>query len=445
VKRFRQGLLVFDNIEASMKKWLLGLLFSSIILATFSSNVIFQTKAQDKMPSLFVGVDVAYENMTEIKNLVDEISPYTNTFVIGCSAISHEVTRLEETCQYLYERGLFFIVYQEWPLDYKFLFPSTSTWTQTAKNRWGEHFLGLYYLDESGGKQLDQVPLWKVINNPVNYSDAGAQFNKNVSRSVNWFRSGYSNWTDISLFMSDYALYWFDYKAGYDVILTQLGWNYSRQLNVALCRGAAAVQDKEWGAIIPWTYTEPPYIENGTELYKDMVLAYDNGAKYIIVFDSNEEYTQGILKDEHLAALKQFWHYAQDNPRNEVPQEERVAYVLPKDYAYGFRGPNDKVWGLWEADDFAYEQSVAINDLLVKYGSGLDIIYGDGSTPNSTNGYQQIIYWNQTGNSDPVQTPIVSGEKTYSLNTIYAATLFAGASIAIATSLLVARRKRIPI
>ena len=36
-------------------------------------------------------------------------------------------------------------------------------------------------------------------------------------------------------------------------------------------------------------------MESGPELYNDMVLAYENGAKYIVVFDSNANYTQNVL------------------------------------------------------------------------------------------------------------------------------------------------------
>ena len=52
---------------------------------------------------------------------------------------------------------------------------------------------------------------------------------------------------NLALFTADYALYWFDYKAGYDVLSREFGWNHSRLLNLALCRGAASVQGKEWG------------------------------------------------------------------------------------------------------------------------------------------------------------------------------------------------------
>ena len=93
------------------------------------------------------------------------------------------------------------------------------------------------------------------------------------------------DWKGNSLFTSDYALYWFDYKAGYDTLFAQFGWNYSRQLNVALCRGAATVQSKDWGAKVTGEYTMPPHIESGEQLYKDLILAYENRAKSIVVFD----------------------------------------------------------------------------------------------------------------------------------------------------------------
>ena len=97
------------------------------------------------------------------------------------------------------------------------------------------------------------------------------------------------------------------------------------------------------GVIVTWTYNNQPYIESGPDLYEDLVLAYENGAKYIVIFDSNEDYTGGILEDEHLEAMKNFWEYSEENPRKSVPIKDRVAFVLPENFAYGFRGPLDKI------------------------------------------------------------------------------------------------------
>ena len=58
-----------------------------------------------------------------------------------------------------------------------------------------------------------------------------------------------------------------------------------------------------------------------------MVLAYDNGAKYIIVFDSNEQ-GGSTLTEAHYDAIERFYNYAQTNPPKTSPKSERTAYVL---------------------------------------------------------------------------------------------------------------------
>ncbi len=367
-----------------MKSISLAILVSILIVALLLLNYGFLGDSQiEASPEFFVGVDVAYADLPAIKELIDKISSYTNLFVIGSTGISYDEIKLDETCQYLYDKGLSFIVYTERPFQHQ--------WFEDAKIRWGNRFLGFYFWDENGGMQLDH-PSLKVFKEADNSTDAGNQFIYGLNRGLNYMN--YTDSADSPLFTSDYALYWFDYKAGYDVVLTQFGWNYSRQLNVALCRGAATVQNKEWGAIIAWTYNYPPYIESGTELYTDLVLAYENGAKYIMVFDSNEDYTGGILKEEHFEALEQFWQYTQDNPRNNIQIEKRVAFVLPKNYGYGFRGPNDKIWGLWEADVLSLEISHHLGNFLEEYGTELDIIYDDDIKLNDQ--YSKFIFWNGT-------------------------------------------------
>ena len=366
-----------------MKRKSLAILVSVLIVALLLLNFGFLDKPQiEESPDFFVGVDVAYADLAAIKKLIDEISPYTNLFVIGSTGISYDEVKLDETCQYLYDKGLSFIVYTERPFQRQ--------WFEDAKIRWNKRLLGFYFWDENGGKQLDSS--LKAFNEADNYTDAGNQFIYNLNRGLKYMN--YTDSTNSPLFTSDYTYYWFVYKAGYDVILAQFGWNYSRQLNVALCRGAATVQNKEWGAIIAWTYNYPPYIESGQELYDDLVLAYENGAKYIVVFDSNEDYTGGILKEEHFEALEQFWQYTQDNPRNNLQIEKRVAFVLPEGYGYGFRGPDDKIWGLWEDDALSLEISHHLGYLLEEYGTKLDIIYDDDIKFNEI--YSKYIFWNGT-------------------------------------------------
>jgi hypothetical protein len=238
------------------------------------------------------------------------------------------------------------------------------------------------------------------------------------------------------LFTSDYALYWYDYEAGYDTVFAEFGWNYSRQLNIDLCRGAATLQNKDWGVIITWTYTQPPYMESGPQLYNDMVLAYENGAKYINIFDSDQNYTQNVLQQGQLDAMKQFWQYVQANPRTISPVSDRTAYVLPADYAYGFRGPQDKIWGLWPADSLTIDISMSVATLMQMYGNNLDIVYPDGSRTVESVGYHSIIYWNDTR---LIPTPSTQAQQDTPLpfyaTTVYLYAIAASIPIAVAVAL----------
>ena len=355
------------------------------------------------IPDVYVGLDMAYgDSVAEAKRLIDEVSSYTNLFVIGCTGItnvynrnettgrfiSENVTKLDETCQYLYDKGLNFIVYKDIPLR-------NVTWTNMANQRWGDRFLGYYAFDELGGWQIDMHEWRMVVEAPTSYSAAATSF-VNMSK---WYLDRFTrfrNSTRFNLYTSDYALYWFDYESGYDTVFAEFGWNYSEQLNIAQCRGAANRHGKDWGAIITWTYTKPPYLESGEELYKDLVLAYENGAKYIILFDANEGWTQSVLKKEHFDALKRFWEHVKEKPRQDTQLSDRVAYVLPKDYGYGFRGPDDKIWGFWQADNLTGKVCANLNYLLKKYDKRLDIIYDCNLIPGSMYGYSELFYWNDS-------------------------------------------------
>lgn len=319
--------------------------------------------------------------------LVNQVSSYVNLIIIGSTGITYN-SQLNAVCQYIYDRGLYFIIYTE-------IAPSLQ-WLQNAVNTWGDHFLGLYAFDEMGGKQLDDVADQILVKQASNYVDAANQYvnllNSTVLSSITRY---YNSSINVPLFTSDYALYWFDYEGGYNTIFAEFGWNYSRQINVALCRGAAESQDKTWGVMITYTYTNPPYIESAPDLYNDMLYAYNNGAKYIVVFDSNPLYTQGILDQAHLNAIKQFWQYMNENPRTGGLIGPDTAYVFPQDYAYGFRGPDDKIWGLWGPDNLTIPIATQLSSLMKQYGNNLNVVYADASI-NYTSQYTEVIFWNGT-------------------------------------------------
>lgn len=397
---------------------LASLMVAFLVIQTFSGCVLIAKSNAQTTPDVYVGIDISYGSVGEAKALIDQVSSYTNLIVVGTTQITWYPDRVNEIFEYAYDKGLSIISLPPALSDYSSTSLNKTEWYRYAENTWGNRLLGFYYLDEPGGRQLDLGQNRLIGNGSItinSYEDAAYQFTDSVSRSLgSEERSGYS----YKAFTSDYALYWFDYKAGYDAIFAELGWNLSRQLNVALCRGAATAHNKDWGAIITWTYTSPPYIESGEELYKDLVLAYDNGAKYIVVFDGNEGWTHGILQQEHLEALQQFWDYVHANPRKTTPVSDRTAYVLPSDYGFGFRGPQDHIWGLWEADALAHNISLSVGSLLRDYGEKLDIIYED--SPQSVNiyGYKQLFYWDSYS-PPPPEISILSPENTtYTMNNV---------------------------
>jgi hypothetical protein len=112
---------------------------------------------------------------------------------------------------------------------------------------------------------------------------------------------------------------------------------------------------------------------------------------------------------EHLDALKHFWQYTQQHPRTANLVNERTAYILPKDYAYGFRGPNDKIWGLWEADSLSAPMSIELGSLLQQYDSKLDIVYQDALGLSNAQEYKSVVYWNSSTLVFP--TPQVANSK----------------------------------
>jgi hypothetical protein len=367
----------------------LSILIILVISVGVTSIFVYHLNCQDSERKFFFGVTYGQNTVEEAKLLIDKVRNYTNLFIVDSYTITTNYTTprvLNEICDYAAKANLHFIVY-----FFSFLSGSwQQDWLNTAKQTWGEKFLGIYLRDEPGGRQIE---LAETVENASSYSDAAAKFVQRISTT---FSVDFLNNREVSIFTSDFALYYFDYLAGYNVVFVELGWNNSRVREIALCRGAANVLKRDWGAIITWTYNHPPYIANGTEIYQDMITAYSAGAKYILVFNfpeypSDNEY--GILTEEHLSAMEKFWDYVTLRPRGTEMAE--VAYVLPSDYGWGLRYPNDKIWGIWNADQKSPVIWENVNKLETKYGLKLDIIY-EGTQYKPQEKYLKVYFWNST-------------------------------------------------
>jgi len=380
------------------------LLLSALLVTAVSLPIIYvhnENKKEASNEEFFFGVSFGGNTINEAELLIDKVKDYTNLFIVNSWDISKNETALNEICQYAVDSNLNIIVY----FDYVFYNPKPwlwlNSWMDTTKERWGDQFLGIYLYDEPGGNQID-TGQWRTgddaaraMRNASDYSDAANRFVTNIPSTISWQNVKNSN---LPIFTSDYALHWFDYLAGYDTIFAELGWNHSRTQHIALCRGAANVQDKDWGAIIVWTYENPPHLESGTKILQDITTAYRAGAKYIVVFNFPYDQPFGILEEEHFDAMETFWEMTHSSQSSLEKVEAEVAFVLPKNYGWGMRRLEDKIWKPeWGPDDKSPLIWENMNKLIERHGLKLDIIYDDPQF-NYEEKYSQIYYWNCTIN-----------------------------------------------
>jgi hypothetical protein len=369
--------------------------------------------------SVYLGVSFCGNTTQEAKLLIDKVKGYTNLFVLQSGPISLNMTLTTEICDYAASQGLNIIVYFGWfNPDY----PWQYYWVQNAPQRYGDKFLGVYYYDEPGGIQLDYDWEGHFTNMSKRLQETPGANNTRFYQFLEDSINGYLNGTirdydveaqtyieymkrdhDLGLlknssiytFVADYALYWWDYLGGYDCVLVELGNNASITQEIDLAKGAAHMQNKEWGAIVTWKYNEAPYLDTGEEIYTQMSMAYEAGAKYLIIFDypSIEGNPYGVLTEDHFEALQKLWQDINSPSKTQTVKAEAVL-VLPKNYGWGMRWVDDRIW-LWGPDEKCPQIWDISRKLLEQYGTKLDIVYEDPQYPVEGL-YQTVYYWNQT-------------------------------------------------
>ena len=394
--------MVGFSIKQSKKEYLKVIFGLLVVISTVVSLIVVEAlfnKSSGEI-DIYVGIDIGYGNEEDALGQIDKVSSYVNLIVLGSLNLTRDTEKLTRVCDHIYLKGLHFIVYVGFGEEAEA--PPRGPDSQffvNAMERYGDKFLGVYLFDEVGGKLIDGGHSVNVTAAKT-YSEAAILY----THHLNYFLSNVSEYylpARFPLYSSDYALYWYDYLSGYGVIFTEYVGNQSRQIATGLCRGAAKSLGRQWGVIITWSNNIEPLVENPEQLYKDMVLAYQNGAKYIIVFNSPGQFNAttefGTLTSEHFEKMKQFWSYAHTHPSVE-PYPANTAFVLPRDYGYGFRGPNDRLWGKWEADDLAHQIWEDVQELLLKrYVPSIDIVYETitGDVPIDLP-YDRLIFWNGT-------------------------------------------------
>ena len=148
-----------------------------------------------------------------------------------------------------------------------------------------------------------------------------------------------------------------------------------------------------------------------------MRTAYEAGAEYVVIFNYAEDMggTYGTLQDEHFVALEQFWNdVVQSSSVKHGSVEAEVVLVLPENYGWGMRNPEDTIWGIWGPDEKSQQIWELSRNLLEQYGLGLDIVYDDSEFPVEGK-YGQIFYWNQTIVSGDARSLIKTSDGGFAL------------------------------
>jgi len=356
----------------------------------------------------FVGVEFAYSSQfSQLKALVDKVKDYTNLFVMGSVALSFNRTALDESCDYLFGSGLNFIVFITRYPDYNSSngYPpgnSIFAWISDAIQKYGDRLLGIYRFDEPGGNQLDDGKFMLINDSSLSYAQVAQYYVGNLSSQVVHYYATLGDTTGapvLKIFTSDYGLYWFDYQSGYSTVFAEFVGNQSRSSIIALDRGAAHSFNEDWGVIVTWKYDQLPYLESGDELYSDLSRAYSAGATYAVVFSYPNVTAYGTLTSDDFGALQKFWNDFHSNPGQFGSSSAEYAYVLPASFGFGFRNPDDTIWGLFPATDETGAGKVW-NDtqlLLAIFDSRLNIIYDyPGLIEGTLKDYAKVFYWNQT-------------------------------------------------
>jgi hypothetical protein len=386
-----------------------------IIVVAVPSTTYYalQTTSNQSKDTPYFGVSFGGNTTEQAQVLIDRVKNFTNLFVVQAGATQHNETFLTEVCDLAVASGLNIIVY------FGYLEPSQLwqfPWILNAQQKYGSKLLGIYYYDEPGGIELDFN--WEQFFNVTGryssrfyhntteairgFSDPSVRNYTTATQSYLSYTKGpptYSNVTrlhqnGIDVFVSDYALFWFDYKMGYDTVFAEFFANHSVTKDIALVRGAANMQNKSWGAILTWSASDPqgPVLSNATEMLSQLKTCYAAGAKYMVIFDypylGDNPY--GILSNEQLESMETFWRYMQSNPQDFDSIKVDNAMVMPKEYGFGLRSAEDGVWK-WGPDNRSATIYNLSQQLLAKYGLNLDIVYDDPDFPLQGN-YTQTFW-----------------------------------------------------
>ena len=204
--------------KAGNTKRILCLAVALVMILSFFVAPSLVPSAQKRTPlDVYVGVDAAFASVNDTKQLVDEVKSYTNLFVVGSTAITWNESNLNDVCQHLNQSELPFMTFSH-PRGDQFF--SGAQWLSEAREKWSSTYRGMYVYDEAGGHQLEHDTFFMCAPEADNYSDAASRYVQNLTYYLSLVKSGW-NVGSFPIVSSDYALYEYDYRAGYSAVFAE--------------------------------------------------------------------------------------------------------------------------------------------------------------------------------------------------------------------------------
>ncbi|MDR2204160.1 MAG: hypothetical protein LBE76_07725 [Nitrososphaerota archaeon] len=181
------------------RNWIITTLLCIILISILFIGTYSLSNKKAHCIDVYVGIDAAYADMTELKTLIDQVKDYTNIFVLGSTNITLDEAKFNEMSRYINACNLSFAAYTHTTKNTSLEF-NQSSWTATAKQQW--NFSGLYCYDEPGGYQIDCDPLFMIVQEANNPSEAADKYVQRLHNYISEFID-----LDTVVMTSDYALY----------------------------------------------------------------------------------------------------------------------------------------------------------------------------------------------------------------------------------------------
>ena len=131
-----------------------ALVIIAIVLA--AGFLVTRDNTPRKPADAYVGITYCGDTVQGGKALIDKVKDYTNLFLLNSGTLQRDLDSVTELGDYAIAKGMYFM-----PYFGNYVQSTLSPWLDSAKERWGDHFLGVYYADEPAGKMLDSYVEFK--------------------------------------------------------------------------------------------------------------------------------------------------------------------------------------------------------------------------------------------------------------------------------------------